>query len=120
MPPAQLQGLAPRQDRVSCFTIDRQRKLKIKATLATTTRKASKEPPCHKLMTSTMARLVGRPKVRSHPNKKIKIGSGPPKKAKLEATAITTKLTTQQTTVNRAVLRQVDNSLTIAVPMTHT
>ena len=110
MPPAQLQGFAPRQDRVSCFTIDRQRKLKIKATLATTMRKASTELPCHKLMTSTMARLVGSPKVRSHPNKKRKMGRGPPKKAKLEAVAVTTRLTSQQETASRKVRGQVDNT----------
>ncbi len=110
MPPAQLHDFAPRQKRVICLTIDRQRKLKIKATLATTIRKASKELPCHRLITRTMARLVGRPKVRSHPNKKIKIGSGPPKKAKLEATAITTRLTSHQETATKKVFGQVDNA----------
>ena len=108
MPPAQLHGLAPHQDTVSCLTIDRQRKLKIKATLATTTKKASKELPCQRLMTRTMARLVGNPKVRSHPNKKRKIGRGAPKKARLRA--VTIRLTTQQETASRKVLDQVDNA----------
>ncbi len=34
--------------------------------------------------------------------------------------ALTIKLTTQKETATRKVLDQVDNSLTIAVPMTHT
>ena len=87
MPPAQLHGLAPHQDTVSPLTIDRQRKLKIKATLATTTKKASKELPCHRLMTRTIARLVGNPKVRSHPNKKRQIGRGAPKKSQAHSNA---------------------------------
>ncbi len=120
MSPAQPHGFTPHQDRVSCFTIDRQRKWKINATLATTSRKISKEAPCHKLITRTMARLVGTPIVRSHPNKNRKMGSGAPKKARLIAVALTTKLTTQKETANRKVLCQVDNSLTIAVPMTPT
>ncbi len=120
MPPAQPHGLTPHQDRVSCFTIDRQRKLKISARLATTSKKISREAPCHTLMTRTMARLVGRPTVRSHPNKNRKMGSGAPRKARLIAVALTTRLTTQKETASRKVLRQVDNSLTIEVPMTHT
>ena len=110
MPPAQLHGLAPRQDTVSRLTIDRQRKLKIKATLATTTKKASKELPCHRLMTRTIARLVGNPKVSSHPNKKRKIGRGAPKKARLTAMPVTIRLTAQQETASRKVLDQVGNA----------
>ncbi len=120
MPPAQPHGLTPHQDRVNCFSIDRQRNWKTKVTLATTIRKASRELPCHRLMTRTMARLVGRPTVRSHPNKNRKMGSGAPKKARLKAIAVTTRLTTQKETASRKVLLQVDNSLTIDVPMTHT
>ena len=110
MPPAQPHGLTPHQDRVNCFSIDRQRNWKTKVTLATTIRKASRELPCHRLMTRTMARLVGNPKVRSHPNKNRKTGRGAPKEAKLKAMAVTTRLTTQQTTAHRNVLDQVDNA----------
>ena len=120
MPPVQPHGFAPRQDTVICLTIDRQRKWKINATLATTSKKISKEAPCHRLITRTMARLLGSPKVRSHPNKNKKMGSGAPKKARLIAVALTIRLTTQKETASRKVLRQVDNSLTIEVPMTHT
>jgi hypothetical protein len=60
-----------------------------------------------------MARLLGSPKVRSHPNKNKKMGSGAPKKARLIAVALTIRLTTQKETASRKVLRQVDNSLTI-------
>jgi hypothetical protein len=120
MPPVQPHGFALRQDTVICLTIDRQRKWKINATLATTSKKISKGAPCHKLITRTMARLLGSPTVRSHPNKNRKMGSGAPKKARLIAVALTTRLTTQKETASRKVLRQVDNSLTIAVPMTHT
>ncbi len=110
MPPVQLHGFAPRQDTVICLTIDRQRKWKISATLATTSKKISEEAPCHKLITRTMARLVGSPTVRSHPNKNRKMGSGAPKKDRLIAVALTTRLTTQKETASRKVLRQVDNS----------
>ncbi len=120
MPPVQLHGFALRQDTVICLTIDRQTKWKINATLATTSKKISKEALCHRLVTRTMARLVGSPTVRSHPNKIRKMGSGAPRKARLTAVALTTRLTTQKETASRKVLRQVDNSLTIEVPMTDT
>ena len=113
MPPIQVHGLAPRQDTVICLTIDRQTRWKINATLATTSKKISKEEPCHKLITRTMARLLGSPTVRSHPNRNRKMGSGAPKKARLIAVALTIRLTTQRKTASRKVLRQVDNSLTI-------
>jgi len=48
------------------------------------------------------------------------MGSGAPKKARLIAVALTIRLTTQKETASRKVLCQVDNSLTIAVPMRHT
>ena len=115
MPPVQPHGFAPRQDRVSCFIIDRQRKLKISATLATTSKKTSKEFPCHRFVTRTMARLLGKPTVRSHPNKRRKIEEGAPKEARLKAIAVTTQLTSHPTTERRSVLRQADNNLRIIV-----
>jgi len=106
MPPTQPHGLTPHQDRVSCFTINRQRNWKTKVTPATTSKKISKEAPCHRLMTRTMARLVGKPRVRSHPNKRRKIGEGAPKEARLKVMAVNIRLTTQQTTERRSVPRQ--------------